>query len=356
MLPDGSKLWSRYAHWESTTVKVGDIIVRGQSLGVIGNASGTLPYHLHFDISKKDLGLLPSDWPGMDLVRLKTDYVDPKVFIKSYHASPAVTVKAGLHMAARGGDQLPVDWQAFDTAKLQAIKFLSNHALSDIQAGVQRVGASNVYFRMYADPSDPAMQSGTTFFSVHRGWLDQLYALGVTKWEIGNEPNTDLESGNWLWWNGASAFANWYRACAKLIRLYYPKAQIMWPGLSPQPNVPAWIAELKTLIAERLVDLIGCHSYWQFYGSGTYGIDAVEDGGLHYTKYLGLGRPVVITEASNNSFNVDFTQKGYQYNYYLKRIPAGVEAVLFFVSSTANLSYGSEAWAGTSIPSIVGSR
>lgn len=269
---------------------------------------------------------------------------------------PVSTAKAGLHMAARGGDQTPQDWQAFDTAKLQAIKFMSNHALNDIKAGVQRVSASSVYFRMYADPNDAnAMSSGTSFFNVHRGWLDQLYAIGVYNWEIHNEPNLNAE-GNGVYWQGSSGFSAWYRECARLIRQYYPKARIIYPGLSPQPDVvPYWKPEIQILINEGLVDLVGCHSYWQTPGSESWGMLAL-DGGQYYQNFLGMGRNLVLTEASNNNQTTGKTTKGNQYVQYLKTIKAGVDAVLFFVSSTGNPAYNSEAWVGSQIPSIVGAR
>jgi len=264
---------------------------------------------------------------------------------------PFATFKVGLHMAARGGDQTTADWAAFNTAKMQAIKFLSNHALSDIVKGIQRVGANNVYFRMYADPNDAnAMKSGTAFYEVHRGWLSQLNALEVTKVEVGNEPNLGIE-GLGRYWHNAVEFASWYRQCATLIRQSYPTMKLMWPGLSPQANVPEYIAQLKILINEGLVDLIGAHSYF----------DEIDDmyssnGGQFYRKFLGLNRPVVITESSSHSTKTNKAAKGIQYVQYLKTIAEGVEAILFFVSSTGDPAFESESWVGSEIPAIVGGR
>jgi hypothetical protein len=82
-MPDGSKVYSRYAHVESIGVKVGQAVQRGAEIGRIGNADGLFPYHLHFDISTTSmLGRNPEDWPGVDEARLKRDYVDPIAFIR----------------------------------------------------------------------------------------------------------------------------------------------------------------------------------------------------------------------------------------------------------------------------------
>ena len=262
-------------------------------------------------------------------------------------------VKAGLHMAARGGDQTLQDWQTFDNAKLQAIKFMSNHALNDIKSGISRVGASNVYFRMYGDPNDSsAMSSGTNFFNVHRGWFDQLYPLGVVNWEVHNEPNLEIEGLN-RYWSNAAGFSTWFRQVASLIRANYPNAKIIYPGLSPQANVPEWKVEIQKLINEGLVDKIGAHSYWQTAGSEHWGM-LNTDGGQFYKTFLNIGKPVVLTEASNNG-SEDKNLKGSEYVQYLKTLNS-VEAVLFFVSSTSNSAYNSEAWVESNIPQIVGAR
>jgi murein DD-endopeptidase MepM/ murein hydrolase activator NlpD len=83
-LEDRRLIWSRYAHIMALpALMLGSTIKRGT---LIGNITDYLPKgasgdHLHFDLSWKDLGEYPGDWPGTDIERLHIDYVDPVTFI-----------------------------------------------------------------------------------------------------------------------------------------------------------------------------------------------------------------------------------------------------------------------------------
>ena len=83
--PNGIVMYSRYAHVQRMRVQVGQRIRRGDVIAEIGDAFGTVPAHLHFDLSPTDrLESLPSDWPGRNKDRLLRDYVDPKAFIADH--------------------------------------------------------------------------------------------------------------------------------------------------------------------------------------------------------------------------------------------------------------------------------
>lgn len=84
-LPDGTVVWSRFAHVQNPLVREGDRVERGQHIANIGNAGGQLPYHLHFDIAKTDiLESRPGHWPGLNLDEIYRHYVDPKKFIQEH--------------------------------------------------------------------------------------------------------------------------------------------------------------------------------------------------------------------------------------------------------------------------------
>ena len=83
--PNGIVMYSRYAHVQRMRVQVGQRIRRGDVIAEIGDAFGTVPAHLHFDLSPTNrLESLPSDWPGRNKDRLLRDYVDPKEFIADH--------------------------------------------------------------------------------------------------------------------------------------------------------------------------------------------------------------------------------------------------------------------------------
>lgn len=71
---------TRYAHVANIVVAAGQRVARGQQLASIGHPLNG-PNHLHFDIANIDLSSIPGDWPGIDLARLKRDYIDPLPFI-----------------------------------------------------------------------------------------------------------------------------------------------------------------------------------------------------------------------------------------------------------------------------------
>jgi hypothetical protein len=81
--PDGSKVYSRYAHEEDFLVELNDLVLRGQPIAHVGNAYGRFAYHLHFDVSLTNvLKVRPWDWPGTDQDRLYRDYVNPTRFLQ----------------------------------------------------------------------------------------------------------------------------------------------------------------------------------------------------------------------------------------------------------------------------------
>lgn len=66
--------------------KAGQRVSEGEEIIPLGNADGYYGsgYHCHFDVCTTNALLNdPSDWPGLDLARLKANYVDPIQFIIS---------------------------------------------------------------------------------------------------------------------------------------------------------------------------------------------------------------------------------------------------------------------------------
>lgn len=83
--PDGSTVYSRYAHLGRMDVRRGQRVQRGQQIGTVGQDEYGGPFHLHFDISPTEvLYNNPGDWPGLDRRRLFRDYIDPKEFISEH--------------------------------------------------------------------------------------------------------------------------------------------------------------------------------------------------------------------------------------------------------------------------------
>lgn len=81
-LPEGGRVYTRYAHLGSMLVTAGQTVTKGQQIGTIGGAEFGLPNHLHFDVSPTErLATYPLDWPGMTWSRIERDYTNPLTFI-----------------------------------------------------------------------------------------------------------------------------------------------------------------------------------------------------------------------------------------------------------------------------------
>jgi len=85
-LEDSRMVWTRYAHiYRRATIapelpiERGTIVKRGAVIGVIADYGGDGPKqdHLHYDVAHIDLGSKPGDWPGTNVNRVTTDYIDP---------------------------------------------------------------------------------------------------------------------------------------------------------------------------------------------------------------------------------------------------------------------------------------
>lgn len=97
-LPDGTRLWSQYAHLNQVMVSTGQKVVRGQQLGTIGKgANNTYVAHLHFEIRRNNLSA--GSWTPIvkDRNQVLANYYNPTDFIKAHRpgmlAQPATPVQ-----------------------------------------------------------------------------------------------------------------------------------------------------------------------------------------------------------------------------------------------------------------------
>jgi hypothetical protein len=106
-LPDGSRVWSQYAHLEQIMVgQVGQLIKRGQQIGTMGKGAKTTQYpqgrwiaHLHFEIRRTKLPITNWQPTVADRNQVLTHYINPTPFINARR--PGTLVQTTTETAAQ---------------------------------------------------------------------------------------------------------------------------------------------------------------------------------------------------------------------------------------------------------------
>ncbi len=83
---------SQYGHLEKRIASVGDIVERGQVIGLMGGNHGMYPVHLHFEMRKNlHIGMNRGQFARDD-----TNYYSPSAFIASHRTLPADFTKVDI--------------------------------------------------------------------------------------------------------------------------------------------------------------------------------------------------------------------------------------------------------------------
>ncbi len=337
------KTW--YCHLGKAYVKVGDVLLVGDRVGVAG-ATGTTAIHLHLNLQ----------WIGHGLSGYYVpDVVDPLPYIDQTVVIPPVTGNAwsGLHLRADGLDhnssQFALEKQCIIVSKVNAVKLMTNSTFESIDA-LKAMGQDpkKMVLRLFADMANRVV-TADEFYGWQTGWLAKFASIGGVYVEVHNEANLPQEGYGKSWQNGAQ-FATWFARVSDLIHANYPTLKVVYPGLSPQPNVPEFEATLPSLIASGKIDAVGAHSYW---------VNAADmnstAGGRYYRRFLTYGKPVLLTEVANVGTSDSDTLKGQQYKSYTKSLDSQVLGVYYFVSSASDPAFSAtrQTWIrGTTITDI----
>lgn len=181
--------------------------------------------------------------------------------------------------------------------------------------------------------------------------LTGCYQAGVRYFEIHNEPNLEIEGMNWNWANGAE-FGSWLTQVINILKPRFPEAKWGYPGVSPQPNVDAFLD--GSAAAASACDWIGAHCYWQqppdqppFPMNG-------DNAGYYWRAKFKPRFPdkmLMITEFSNNSAGVSPGAKGAQYADYIKRLRTepNIGAAFGFALNWPGQDRNKEGWEGSGI-------
>ncbi|CAG0934667.1 hypothetical protein TFLX_03623 [Thermoflexales bacterium] len=182
--------------------------------------------------------------------------------------------------------------------------------------------------------------------------LTGCYQAGVRYFEVHNEPNLEIEGMNWNWANGGE-FGNWLTQVLHLLRPRFPEAKWGYPGLSPQPNVDAFLD--GSAAAANACDWIGVHCYWQQPPNQPPFPMNGDNAGFYWRakfKPRFANKLLMITEFSNNSPAVSANDKGTHYADYIKllRTEPNIGAAFGFALNWPGQDHNQEGWEGSGIP------
>ena len=186
---------------------------------------------------------------------------------------------------------------------------------------------------------------------VDRG-LTACYEAGVRYFEVHNEPNLDIEGMGWNWASGVE-FGDWLLGALSVLRSRFPEAKWGYPGLSPQPNVDAFLDE--SAAAANACDWIGVHCYWQQpLNQPPFPMNGDNAGYYWRAKFKPrfADKLLMITEFSNNGAAVPLNDKGTQYADYIKllRNEPNIGAAFGFALNWPGQDRNKEGWENSVIP------
>lgn len=245
---------------------------------------------------------------------------------------------------------------AIQVARLEAVKLVplnDANKMSRVYDWLRSQGIAFVMVRLTWKPNpvwadfQPAARMKAavdSFVETARGQLEFAYNNGVRYFEVHNEPNitpnpTDpIGDGLGSAWLGPGDFAEWFSRVTDALRQIRSDVFLGFPGLAPrgsdfadfgggiikvqgQPllwNTDKWLSICKSTIDEK-ADWVGAHCYWQFDGTGQFGLENADSGGLYWKRYAARfpGKLLFITEFSNNGGQIPPAEKGRQYGKYI---------------------------------------
>lgn len=260
-------------------------------------------------------------------------------------SSGGSSAKGGLHLRAdpldHNADEFPLEIAALQAAHLKRAAIKTSDTFESYDALIASgILAVNCVMHMGAAGDNPSLGNPAQFFNEQYAWLQRFYQRGGRYVEIHNEPNI-ADEGYGTFWNSPEAFGGFYDSVARLIRGDFPEMLIGWPGLAPRDDYAAWLPVIRASIVSGTCDWVGAHAYWD--SAANMNSDAQ---GRAYRRFRGLGKPVIVTECSNNIAGDSDYDKGRQYGAYFLTLEADVLSAFVFVSSATDPTFNArrETW------------
>lgn len=297
------KTW--YCHLSDVSVTRGQTVNIGTKIGVGGN-TGTSLIHLHFMIQ-----WIPNGLDGY----FTPDVIDPLPLIRQNTSTHYLT-NSGVGLATQAL-LTTKELSAITTSKVSTTLALTLPNYDDTRALVTQLKSrgQSVIGRLFFSANVGSRFTPQDFVDFCNEGTRGLYDSGVRVFQVHNEPNLPQEGYGWNWANGTE-FGVWLKGVITILRSRYQDIQLVYPGLSPQPNTVQFFKDSK--FAADLCDFVGVHSYWYTVQGGQWNM-VDRSGGMSWKDIVDLTtKPIIITEYSNNNPNETYENKGTQYKQYIE--------------------------------------
>jgi hypothetical protein len=249
-------------------------------------------------------------------------------------------------------------------SRVEAFKLLTTGDAGENKQNITELQKINsnmfIVARLFFSANRPNKFTPEDFVAFCNNGITACYEKNIRYFEVHNEPNHPNEGMDWNWSDGAG-FGAWLSKVLAILRPRFPDAKFGYPGLQPQPNVPAFLQGSAAAIAQ--CDWIGVHNYWYSADQPPYPMNG-NNAGMGWRDYRNRfpNKLLMITEFSNNSKDVSDTDKGHQYaTYYsLLRNEPNLGAAFAFALNWPSQDDNKEGWihknGETQIANLVGAK
>lgn len=170
--------------------------------------------------------------------------------------------------------------------------------------------------------------------------------------ELHTEPNLRVQGWGISWQNGTQ-FGEWYNNVAAILRDEGIEAPFIVPGLHPAGGIPNVSYETDTFFRQMMrvvsdYQAIGIHKFWGASGPLNSVINDVKQAAEDTRNF---GRPLIVTEASNDAINVSRYQKGQSYRQFVDGLKDvdGLYGVTFLVAASNDPDFARDVWTGATV-------
>ena len=268
--------------------------------------------------------------------------------------------KAGLYVGK--GPLTPTEIETLRQAEIEAVKF-SARADPLLLDACRGIGIHTFLVQLLSPQPGTQPTSPEAFVDEMAPRVEAFLRKGATHFEVHGEPNL-TGRGYGVSWGSPAAFSDWFLEVAERLRTAFgPPLQVGFPGLAW--STPRLSAEAPAVPDDQFLegcgpalegaDFVCCHVCWTSW-------EEMRDyhGALRFLRlYMErTDRPLVVSAFANVAPEQSPAEKGEQYAefYFFCSQYDRLEAAYAYLLRSPDPTFAGVAWAGTEIPTRVGSR